>query len=40
MIIHLKRRPFLSRLWRSYDGYRAILGRRDSLRAAWMIARA
>lgn len=38
-VIHLKRRPFICRMWRSYHGWRAIYGRWTSLRAAWLIAR-
>jgi hypothetical protein len=30
----IKRRPYLIRLWLNYCGYRAILGRRASLRAS------
>lgn len=40
MIIATKRRPFICRFWRSYVGHRAVLGRWDSLKAAWLIARA
>lgn len=39
MIIATKRRPFLSRFWRSYVGWRAIYGRWNSIKAAWWIAR-
>lgn len=38
-VIYLKRRCFLMRFWRSYDGWRAVLGRWASLKAAWLITR-
>lgn len=37
--IYLKRRPFVVRFWRSYVGWRAIYGRWNSLKAAWLIVR-
>ena len=38
--IYLKRRCFLLRFWRSYDGYRAILSRWGSIKAAFKVSRA
>lgn len=38
-VIATRRRPFICRFWLSYVGWRAIYGRWNSLKAAWLIAR-
>lgn len=41
-VIHLRKRPFLARLWRSYKGYRGkplYMDRWTSFRFAWRLAR-
>lgn len=38
-VIATRRRCFLLRFLRSYSGWRAIYGRLDSIKAAWLIAR-
>lgn len=39
-VIETKRRPFIVRLWRSYTGYRCIMGPVNAAISAWHTSRA